>query len=114
MIGNSFVIDSVVHAYNLTAENQLVQPVRGALSELIYGRHLGCQPRGMTRYVLDRKCYYYALDPEFLAHAMFAESQTHVAIYHSIPLWGFYAGGVSPLWVGTAMPDLNLVRVLLL
>ena len=113
MIGNCFVIDSVVHAYNLTPENQLVQPVSGALSEMIYAMHLGCQPRGVTKYVLDRKRYYYALDPEFLAHAMFAESQTDVVIYHSIPLWGFYADGLSPLWVGKAMRDLYPGRVLL-
>ncbi len=40
MISNCFVIDSVVHAHNLTPENQLVQPVSGALSEMIYSMHL--------------------------------------------------------------------------
>ena len=113
MFHGAFVLDSVLHAYNLTPENQLFQPTSGALSRMVWDMHLSAQPRGESRYVLERAKFEFALDPEFLAHAVFAESETDAAIYHSIPLWGFYRDGLSPLWVGREMRKRYPGRVLL-
>lgn len=69
--------------------------------------------KGETKFILERAKYDFALDPEFLAHAVFAESPTDVAIYHAIPLSGFYADGLSPLWVGRELRKLYPSRALL-
>ncbi len=113
MFHGSFVLDSVLHAFNLTPENQLVQPTSGALSQMIWDMHLSAQPKGESKYILERAKYDFALDPEFLAHVMFAESPTDMGIYHAIPLWGFYADGLSPLWMGRELRKLHPDRVLL-
>jgi predicted TIM-barrel fold metal-dependent hydrolase len=80
---------------------------------MIWDMHLTAQPKGETKYILERAKYDFALDPEFLAHVVFAESPTDVAIYHAIPLWGFYADGLSPLWVGRQLRTLYPNRTLL-
>lgn len=114
MIDNAFVIDSVAHAYNFTKPNQLNEPLSQQLGDMCYdGLHVGFQPRGDNRWLLPKERFFNALDPEFLAHALFAESLTDLAIYHSIPLYGLYKDGLSPLWVGEEMRKRHPGRVLL-
>jgi predicted TIM-barrel fold metal-dependent hydrolase len=114
MIDGNFVIDSVAHAYNFTPANRRHPELSQALGDMCYdGLHVGFQPPGESRWLLPKDRFFNALAPEFLAHALFAESQTDLAIYHSIPLYGLYVDGVSPLWVGEAMRKLYPGRVLL-
>jgi len=44
-------------------------------------------------------------DPDLLAHALFAESQTDAGIYHEVPQWGTMVDGGSPMWVGKELRD---------
>jgi hypothetical protein len=46
MIGDTFVIDAVVHGYNLSPENQLGPASAELAAALYYGVHRGFSPRG--------------------------------------------------------------------
>lgn len=114
MIDNTFVIDAVVHAYNLAPDNQLDTRFGQELSGMLYyGVHTSFQPRGQPQWVMDQQRFLQGPDPDLLAHALFAESQTDVCIYHEVPLFGSFKDGGSPLWVGKELRKRYPGRVLL-
>jgi len=114
VLNGDFVIDAVAHAYNFTPENFREGKRSQKLAEMTYhGLHLGFQPRGDARWALTEDGFYDATDPVRLAHAFFEESQTDVCIYHSIPLYGLFKDGLSPLSVGKEMRELYPGRVLI-
>ena len=100
MIGDTFVIDAVVHGYNLSPENQRGPASAELAAALYYGVHRGFSPRGQEQWVLDAERFFHGHNPDLLAHALFAESQTDVGIYHGVPAYGMFTDGGSPLWVG--------------
>jgi predicted TIM-barrel fold metal-dependent hydrolase len=100
MLSNTFVIDAVVHGYNLSPENQLSPASAELAAALYHGVHRGFSPRGQEQWILDEQRFFYGHNPDMLAHALFAESQTDVAIYHGVPAYGMFIDGGSPLWVG--------------
>ena len=85
MIGDAFVIDAVVHGYNLSPENQRSPAAAELAAALYYGVHRGFSPRGQEQWILDEQRFIYGHNPDQLAHALFAESQTDVGIYHGVP-----------------------------
>ena len=100
MIGDTFVIDAVVHGYNLSPENQRGPASAELAAALYYGVHRGFSPRGQAQWVLDAQRFFHGHNPDLLAHALFAESQTDVGLYHGVPAYGMFTDGGSPLWVG--------------
>lgn len=105
MIEDAFVIESAAHAFDLRPETYRTELSKQSADVIYHGLHRGFQPPGETRWLLDQERFLDARDPELLAGALFAESQTDVCIYHSIAIHGLYAGGLSPLSVGTAIRD---------
>ena len=102
-----FVLDSTVHGYNTLEDNFVESPykerVAAQLAETLYKGHTAVIPNGDRRYLLDRERFRHGADPDLLGHALFAESDTDLCIYHGVPLYGIYKDGGSPLWVGQEM-----------
>src|SRR5215510_14475183 len=113
MIGDMFVIDAVVHGYNLSPENQRSPAAAELAAALYYGVHRGFSPRGQDQWILDEHRFLYGHNPDQLAHALFAESQTDVGIYHGVPAYGLFTDGGSPLWVGKEIRQRYPGRMLL-
>ncbi|MDQ3728547.1 MAG: amidohydrolase [Actinomycetota bacterium] len=112
MIGDTLVIDGVVHGYNSPPESY-THPISAQVVESLYhGYHRVFSPRGEPRWLLDRERFA-RVDAEILGDALFAESQVDFCIYHDIPLYGLYEGGASPLWVGRDLRDRHPGRVAL-
>lgn len=104
-----FVIDSTVHGYNVQPANHVDgrfrKTVAEQLSETLYVGHSKLIPDGDPKWALTRQEFLHAADPNLLGHALFAESQTDMCIYHGTPLYGIYKDGGSPLSVGKAMRE---------
>jgi predicted TIM-barrel fold metal-dependent hydrolase len=101
-----WVMDSTVHAYSLKPENSTAGEVSQRLADALYhGLHRGFSPRGQDEYLLDEGRFMSGPHPHLLAHALFAESQVDVCIYHGVPNWGLFRDGGSPLWVGKQMRE---------
>ena len=113
MIDDAFVIDAVVHGYNLSPENQLSPAAAELAAALYYGVHRGFSPRGQEQWILDAQRFFHGHNPDLLAHALFAESQTDVGIYHGVPAYGLFTDGGSPLWVGKEIRQRYPGRMLL-
>ena len=112
-LDDAFVIDAVAHGYNFAPENQKDELTQKLADMLYYGIHVGFPPRGQEQWVLEYDRFLHGADPDLLAHALFAESQTDACIYHGVPGYGMAVDGGSPLWVGKAMRERYPGRVLL-
>lgn len=112
-----FVIDSTVHGYNTRPDNFVDSPYRdrvaAMLSETLWKGHCAVVPFGDERYLLEREAFRSGHDPDLLGHALFAESDTDVCIYHGVPLYGIFKDGGSPLWVGQELRERYPDRVAL-
>lgn len=113
MIGDAFVIDAVAHGMNFTPENWLDERAQHLAEMTYHSLHVGFQPAGVSKWTLSEERFRRGTDPEMIAHAFFAESQTDICIYHSVPLYGLFRDGLSPLWVGREMRELHPGRVLI-
>ena len=104
-----FIIDSTVHGYNTLPENHVdgkfKERVAIQLSDTLFAGHSKLIPDGNPKWALSRERFRHAADPDLLGHALFAESQTDVCVYHGTPLYGIYRDGGSPLSVGRAMRE---------
>jgi predicted TIM-barrel fold metal-dependent hydrolase len=105
MIEGTPVVDAVIHAYNFTPENIKDPGLVLPLSESLYGLCAMHAPRNEPEYLLDHDRFMAAPDPDLLAHALFAESPTDIAIYHDVPQFGTMHDGGSPMWVGKELRD---------
>lgn len=112
-LDDAFVIDAVAHGYNFAPENQKDGLTQQLADMLYYGIHGGFQPRGQEQWVLEYDRFVHGADPDLLARALFAESQTDACVYHGVPAYGMAIDGGSPLWVGKAMRERYPGRVLL-
>lgn len=105
-----FVLDSTVHGYNTTPANYVDSPYRdrvaAQLADTLYNAHRMMVPDGnVDRWTLPKDRFQHGHDPDLLGSALFAESDTDVAVYHGVPMYGIYRDGGSPLWVGKAMRE---------
>jgi predicted TIM-barrel fold metal-dependent hydrolase len=102
-----FVLDSTVHGYNTLPDNHVPGPykeqVAVQLSNTLWEGHRRLVPANQPQWALSHERFQRAADPDLMARALFAESQTDVCIYHGTPLYGIYRDGGSPLWVGREM-----------
>ena len=92
MLGETVVVDAVVHPYNLGPENQVPEAMEQLLAVHAYHR-LCTGPH--PEYVLEDDEFLIDFDPEALSHAIFAESPVDLAIIHGLPNLGFTKGGVT-------------------
>jgi predicted TIM-barrel fold metal-dependent hydrolase len=107
-----FVLDAINHAYNFSPDNRIGQPYADGIADGVYAMHVQFTPDGQP--VIDRETYDTRLgDVDVTAQTMFAESHTDVCIYHELPLYGYFADGGSPLWVGSEMRERWPGRVLI-
>ena len=63
-------------------------------------------------YRVTESRYFKSVSPEALSSALFAESQTDIACYHSLPMQGIF-GDFSPISVGLAIRERYPHRMLL-
>ena len=104
-----FVLDSTVHGYNTREDNFADGPwkqrVAAQLADTLWAGHVSVVPGGDRRWLLSRERFRNGADPELLAHALFAESDTDVCVYHGVPMYGVFRDGGSPFAVGQAMRE---------
>ena len=94
-IDGMFVIDCVTHAFDLRPENE-----KGLYARQMNEANFRLQESYLPDpYRLTRERYFQAFDAEALASALFVESDTDVACYHTIPAWGVWED-YSPIRVG--------------
>jgi predicted TIM-barrel fold metal-dependent hydrolase len=94
-INGHLVIDAVTHAFNIRKEN-----AKGRYALLQNEANFQLQWNLIPDpYRLPRTRYFQKYDSETLESALFVESDTDVAFYHSIPAWGVYHE-YSPIHVG--------------
>jgi uncharacterized protein len=102
MISGVPVIDAVTHGYNWGPRNW-ASPDTGRYTKDFYPLLASFFPMG--EHVLDEEQWLNAADPDLVASALFAESQTDIAIYHDVPLYFLFKDGGSPIWVGERMRE---------
>jgi predicted TIM-barrel fold metal-dependent hydrolase len=83
-----FVIDTVIHAFNLSEENFAYPRYASAINELILGV-TGIVPSG---YGLPRDAVIRDWPIEDAANMVFRESHTDVAVYHPVPIFAYKDG----------------------
>jgi predicted TIM-barrel fold metal-dependent hydrolase len=92
MLGQTLVVDAVVHPYDLGPENQILA-AREQL-EAVHAYHRLCTGPH-PEYVLGADEFFIDFDPDDLTEAIFAESPVDLAIIHALPNLGFTKGGVT-------------------
>lgn len=111
MIDDMLVVDAVVHAFDATEAN-----TRGdygvRLLESICQFQQDMFPDELGDHRLSRERFFQPMPAEALSSALFRESATDAAIYHSIPAWGILKD-LSPLAVGEQLKALHPDRVFL-
>lgn len=88
MLGDKFVIDSVIHAFNLTEENFAYPRYAAAINELILGV-TSIVPPG---YELPAEAVIRDWPIDDAAGMVFRESATDVAVYHPVPIFAYKDG----------------------
>ena len=101
------VIDAVTHAFDSRASNYK----SGAFAERAIESFFQFQWQFVPDpYRLERELYFRAMDAETLASVLFLESDTDIAVYHTIPAWGVFED-LSPIDVGLEMRSRHPGRV---
>jgi predicted TIM-barrel fold metal-dependent hydrolase len=107
-----FVVDAVIHAYNFLESNMV--STTADMEEFRFGvfkHHRMFSPLD-ERFHLTSAEFIDDWAPETLAHAVFAESQADMAVYHTVPMYDFWKDGSSALEKGLAMKAKHPDRVL--
>jgi uncharacterized protein len=102
------VIDAVTHAFDSRSSNAKAGAFAQRALDSFFQFQWDFVP---DPYRLEPELYYRAIDAETFASVMFAESETDVAVYHTIPAWGVF-GDLSPIDVGLAARAAHPERVL--
>jgi uncharacterized protein len=87
VIGESIVVDAVVHPYNLSIENQ--NPAAQAQLDSVYAAHVLATDEAHAEYALTRDEFFTDFSFEAMASALFLESPTDFAFIHALPNLGF-------------------------
>ncbi|KAA9151846.1 amidohydrolase family protein [Amycolatopsis acidicola] len=91
MLNDKYVIDAVIHSYNLDPRNHAVPRNAEGITEMIFGVVAGSGPE----YELTREQYVRDWDVDETVSTLFLESQTDFAIYHPVPIGAYRDGLVS-------------------
>jgi uncharacterized protein len=107
-----FVVDAVIHAYNFLESNMVSTSAdMEEFSKGVFKHHKMFSPLD-ERFHLTPAEFIDDWAPETLAHAVFAESQADMAVYHTVPMYDFWKDGSSALEKGLAMKAKHPDRVL--
>jgi predicted TIM-barrel fold metal-dependent hydrolase len=87
MFNDHFVIDTIVHAFNLSEDN-FARDHTTQIAEGIFG----VQELAPPQYRLPRAAYMRDWDMADTVNVLFAESDTDVAVYHPTPIFAFKDG----------------------
>ena len=85
-----FVVDAVIHAFNLTAENTRT-PLADDMRAMTYG--LVALTGDADKMPLEEFLRDWTI--EDLAELTFAQSDVHVGVYHGVPWYDYFADGFS-------------------
>ena len=90
MIDDIFVIDATVHGGHYHPRNHRRPEVAALVTLLHAWGHGQLQPFGYDAYKLNFEQFvsFQDLQPELLEQLLFAESDTDIAVYHTVPLYG--------------------------
>lgn len=102
-MSEDFVIDGVAHAHNFRPDNFVPDADPSGLINLTYDLQIRSAPRGDQRWVMPPEQFHRRTDADFLAHALFAESEVDACIYHSLPIYSLFRDGSSPIEIGYEM-----------
>lgn len=91
MLNGKYVIDAVVHSYNLDPRNHAVPRNAEGITNMIFGVVAGSGPE----YELTWDQYVRDWDVDETASTLFLESDTDFAIYHPVPIGAYHDGLVS-------------------
>jgi uncharacterized protein len=110
MIDDVLIVDSVVHAGNLSESNIVdeMRPMSEPLLKAGYGLHAMLSPED---YTLRPDQLLRDWSSEDLEQVLFAESDVDVAVYHSLPLHDFFKDGLSDIKKGVEMKRRSPQRV---
>ena len=104
MLDHVFVLDAITHSYNFIDENRTGQPYANGIAAGVYQMHREFTPQ--DKRVLDIEVFNrHTCDSDVLGRTLFGECHTDAVIYHELPLFGYFADGGSPLWVGEGMRE---------
>jgi uncharacterized protein len=107
MLDGVLVVDATVHGFNFGVENHLepfVTMVVEGLSRSDPRLYISLGTQRYDRTSEEFKGAYQYM-PGILEEAVFNESQTDIACYHGVPLYGVFKDGSSPIWIGQAIAD---------
>ncbi|NKQ56147.1 amidohydrolase family protein [Amycolatopsis sp. K13G38] len=92
MLNEKFVIDSVVHAYNLDVSNYAVRPTADAISQMVYAvAGVNVPPD----YAVAPERWIRDWDIDEVAGLLFRESATDFAVFHPTPIGAYHDGMTS-------------------
>ncbi|MFO6448361.1 amidohydrolase family protein [Erythrobacter sp. NE805] len=103
-----FVIDPVIHALNLAADN-VASKYGEQLYQMSYGLHAMLSPREA---LCPQGTYMTDMAPEALVRTIFAESQTSLAATHTLRLDTWFRDGFAAEWKTVEMTTRWPTRVL--
>ena len=92
MLNGKFVIDGVVHAYNVDPSNYAVQPTAEAISQMVYAVAGGSVP---PDYAVPPEKWIRDWGTDETANMLFRESVTDFAVFHPTPIGAYYDGMTS-------------------
>jgi uncharacterized protein len=93
MIGDTVVVDAVVHPYDLAPENQ--NPEAHEQLEAVYGAHVLATGPDHPEHLLTRDEFFSDFPFAAVADSLFVESPVDLAIIHALPNLGFALGDVT-------------------
>lgn len=107
-INRAFVIDSVVHGFDSTMTN-----VSSRYGKSLLLANFGFQWSMVPDpYRLEPLRYFQAISADVLESLLFLESDVDVAIYHTVPAWGFL-NDMSPMKIGLELKHRHPNRIFL-
>ncbi|MBU2667194.1 amidohydrolase family protein [Actinoplanes bogorensis] len=113
MINGMFVVDSVVHPYDMGEANNGTDPNQQRQIAGMYHHHRLYTGEQKTEYLMERDEFISDFDLDGLTGALFAESQTDMGVLHALPNLGFSQGPLTDIRKMAALRDANPGRFLL-
>lgn len=105
MLDDKYVVDAVVHPYNLAPENQ--NPAASEQLASVYAAHTIAVDEKHTKYALNEAEFFSDLPFEAITSSLFLESQTDFAFIHALPNLGFARDYVTDPARAAACRDAN-------
>jgi predicted TIM-barrel fold metal-dependent hydrolase len=105
VLDQTYVVDAVVHPYNLSPENQ--NPAAQEQLASVYAAHTLSVDEKHRHYAMNEAEFFSDVPYEALTSSLFLESQVDFAFIHALPNLGFALGDVTPPDRAAACRDAN-------